>query len=308
MSIKPNRGQGSDQWAWKEDHKGDVRVKGAYRFLMRPRWMLELRGMEIGAKCVWCNSEEESAYHVLAECDGIKSVWETARFDCSSRYDHASFLECLSVAANAWSAEQWCWATVYLYLIWEERNKRKFNNECTNLERMGTRVDRLIDEVQIANRRPTNIVEAPASFKWEKPARSEFKINVDNGVDCNGNGTIGGIARDDEGVVQGVFVEVVYITNDPILLKAMEIRLGVEMARDLGMERITVECDARLVVEMLETTCSNDSVLNSVCREILEVIVQFQYAKVRWIPRLCNSVADYLVKFMKNAPCIVLVS
>ncbi|KAF7821386.1 putative mitochondrial protein [Senna tora] len=129
MCIKPNYGQGRDRWAWKEDHRGGVTVKGVYCFLMAPRWS-----------------------------------------------------------------------------------------------------------------------------EWEKPATSEFKINVDVGVDCSGNGVVGGIARDEDGIVLGVFVEVVNFSNDPILLGAVAIRRGLEVASSLKLDRITVESDAHLVVEMLGTS------------------------------------------------------
>ncbi|KAF7807756.1 reverse transcriptase [Senna tora] len=273
MCIKPNSGQGRDCWAWKEDHKSGVMVKGAYHFLMSPRWhelsvtpdlffifnltfgnfyggfpyyqeALERRGMEIGVKCVWCNSKIENTYHVLAKCEGIKQVWDAARFDFGSRYDHASILEWLSLVASSWSIEQWCWFTICLYLIWEERNGRRFKNECTNLGRLGTRVDRLIDEAQLARIRTTNIVDAPTSFKWEKPAQSEFKLNVDAGIDCNGNGAVGGIVRDEDGMVEGVFVEVVNFTRDPMLLEAVAIKRRLEVARRMGMKRLMVESDA----------------------------------------------------------------
>ncbi|KAF7821593.1 reverse transcriptase [Senna tora] len=251
MCIKPNYGQGRDRWAWKEDHKGGVTVKGVYCFLMAPRW-----------------SE-------LTVTQDLFFPYQTI------------FLEVFMEATTTF----------------KERNKRKFKNECTNLERLGKRVDRLIDEAQLAINRPTNIIDAPVSFKWEKPATSEFKINVDVGVDCNGNGVVGGIVRDEDGIVLGVFVEVVNFTNDPILLGAVAIRCGLEVASSLKLDRITVERDARLVVEMLGTSCRNGSSLNSICREILEVSLHFQHINFRWIPRLCNTVADYLIKHVKISPC-----
>ncbi|KAF7824011.1 ribonuclease H [Senna tora] len=314
MCIKPNRGQGEDRWAWHGEHKRGLTVKGAYRHLIKPRWddttltpdlffhldpsfwklIWRLPMLSRFKVFMW-----RTCLVILPTVDALERRGMEVRFDFSNRFSHASVLEWLGVVAKSWSEEQWCWFTAAAYYIWEARNCIKFKNEAADLSRIGSRVDRMIDEYFLAARRPFQDVQAPVCLRWEKHEMSVYKINVDAGVCSNGVGVVGGLIRDDEGRCHGAFLE----TNSPVLLEAVAIRRGLEVARSIGVNKILVESDARLVIEMLKTPCNQGSLLNSICREILETGAQFQAFNYHWIPRMSNAVADFMINFAKNSPC-----
>ncbi|KAF7815324.1 uncharacterized protein G2W53_029293 [Senna tora] len=103
----------------------------------------------------------------------------------------------------------------------------------------------MIDEYFLAARRPFQDVQAPVCLRWEKPEVSWEGLLI----------------RDDEGRCHGAFLETNSAIKEPVLLElAVAIRRGLEVARSIGVNKILVESDARLVVEMLKTPCNQGSI------------------------------------------------
>ncbi|KAF7833947.1 ribonuclease H [Senna tora] len=230
---------------------------------------LEERGMDIDELCIMCNNAHEDVFHALIDCPELQLMWVNANFDYSSRLYHANILEWLVVEAGGWKDEQMAFLAVAVYHAWERRNKKKFANEIIKVEELWPRVERMMEEIQVAAFTDArNVMELP-KVKWEKPEYPFMKLNVDAAGSKSGGGAMGGLLRNSTGCCDGVFTSCVRFPSDPILLEAMSIKKGLELAKLKNCTHVLVECDSRLVVDMLHTPCDQASSLNAICKDIL---------------------------------------
>ncbi|KAF7822133.1 uncharacterized protein G2W53_027588 [Senna tora] len=214
---------------------------------------LEHRGMSINESCGMCNDAPEDVYHALVDCPEIQMMWVMAKFDYSSRLFHANILEWLVIEAAEWEEEQLATLAVAMYIAWERRNRKKFANEGLKAEDLWPRVERIMDEMQVATFTDDQNKSEPTSFVWEKPEYPYKKLNVDATVCKDGGGSMGGLVRDETGVCLGAFMCSALFPNEPVLLEAMAIKNGLKLARDIGCTHMMVESDAKLAIEMLKT-------------------------------------------------------
>ncbi|KAF7830925.1 ribonuclease H [Senna tora] len=265
--------------------------------------VLERRGVQIDENCVFCNSESESVYHVLFDCDGVQRVWDEASFNFSSRRFHTTLLEWMAVEWSSWSQEQRCFLIMAIYFIWEARNKKKFANETPNLDRIWAKVERSWNEQRIASSGAYRDFIIPCNLRWEKPKAPFVKMNVDAAFKSNGEAAIGGLMRDHNGWVLAAFSGTLPALDDVTMAEALAVKRGVEMAMEVGVKDLQVECDSKLVVEMLNSGCEHMSFLSSLCSSILALCGGFNNVEFIWIPRCCNQSADCLSRFAKVSSC-----
>ncbi|KAF7823302.1 ribonuclease H [Senna tora] len=199
---------------------------------------LEKRGMEIKDKCPWCSAEDETGYHVLIECEEIKHIWEHAPFDFNSRLSHGSILEWMAVEWDRWSREQRSSFVMALYHLWEARNNKKFGKESINLNNIWCKVERSGDEICAAESTTHLIHTSPTSLKWERPREPFIKLNVDVALKENGDGSVGGVFRDHEGMCVGAFSCKVTAMRDVALMEAMGIKKGIKIASEGGISHL----------------------------------------------------------------------
>lgn len=79
-------------------------------------------------------------------------------------------------------------------------------------------------------------------------------------------------------------------------MEAIGIRKGVEVAKAGGITHYEIKSDAKLVVDMLHSSCTYMSRLSSICKGILDLCSQFGDYVVRWDSRSCNSSADCMAR------------
>ncbi|KAF7802284.1 uncharacterized protein G2W53_041395 [Senna tora] len=250
---------------------------------------LERRGMQINEPCVLCGAEPENVFHMFFECQAVRQVWETTRFNFSSWQFHNSILEWMSVEWGGWEREKQCVFIMAVYYIWEARNKKKFANETINLNGMWAKVERQWDEVCVARNGIPLDVDTPSNLLWEKPRAPYLKLNTDAATKSTGEGALGGVIRDSEGLVHGVFMASAPSLNHSTLLEALAIKKGVEVAQQLGVSDLVVESDARLVTDMLNSNCNHASLLSLICLSILDMCIGFNDVQFQWPHRSSAS-------------------
>ncbi|KAF7843907.1 retrotransposon protein, putative, unclassified, expressed [Senna tora] len=294
----------SDRWIWDFNRNGQYTVKMGYRKAMTEYWdhfnlgldvdeealtrfwkrlwklliiskyksflwracrgilptveALEGRGMEINEPCIMCNNAPEDAFHALIDCPELQLMWVHANFDYSSRFYHANILEWLVVEAGEWRDEQIAYLAVAVFHAWERRNKKKFANELIKVEELWPKVERMMEEFQMAT-----FTDDAAGSK-------------------SGGGAMGGLLRDATGGCEGVFMNCVRFPSDAILLEATAIKKGLELAKMRKCTHIQVECDSRIVVDMLHSPCDQVSTLN-VLADFISKKAKAEGLNVVWI-------------------------
>ncbi|KAF7821357.1 putative ribonuclease H protein At1g65750 family [Senna tora] len=273
--IPLTRTRTHDAWAWKDEANGTFSVKSCYKMATKELWEgvdmvpnlfcvlpsgfwksiwhlpLLSRGLEIDENCFLCGSEEEDVYHALVDCSRLKQVWDEARYNFASRFYHSSLIEWMGMEWLKWSEEQRCHFVIALYRIGECRNRRKVSQEASNFNGLWNCVERCWDENVIARALVGNDLKVPSILRWEKPKFPYIKLNVDAAMKENGDGAIGGVLRDWDGLVTGAFISSTPNLDDVVMVGALAVEKGMKVAREAGMKDIIVKCDSRLVVDML---------------------------------------------------------
>ncbi|KAF7821232.1 dynamin-related protein 4C-like [Senna tora] len=128
-------------------------------------------------------------------------------------------------------------ASIALNMIWDERNRKKFTKHRQDMSRLWLRAAAAWDEIVDMT------VMNSEHVSWTKSEPSWTKMNTDART-CSG-GVIGGLVRDSFGACMADFVEPKSFPQDPILLEAMAIFRGMEVACEAGVRILVVETDSK---------------------------------------------------------------
>ena len=134
------------------------------------------------------------------------------------------------------------------------------------------------------------------ALKWNKPNTGWFKLNVDGARNVhNGRIRAGGVIRDYTGVwIEGFFAHIGI--GEVIEAEAWGLLLGLKMAVKLKIERLEVECDSELLVNMINQGANQLHPLKTIINSCIELQNTFIDCRVMHIYREINKVADSLAK------------
>lgn len=143
-------------------------------------------------------------------------------------------------------------------------------------------------------KQPTKTVVPWPKESWQKPEPGWFKVNTDASFDqaeyISGTGVV---IRDHNGrVVAGVarwFAD----TLDVITAEAMAAKEGLELAVELGLERVILEVDCQGLTKFLQSTDPAASSVGGLCFDIIELGKSFVDFRISWTNREANSVAHF---------------
>ncbi|KAF7835634.1 reverse transcriptase [Senna tora] len=138
---------------------------------------LQSRGVMVDDQFIFCNTEEEDAYHTLVSCTQIQPIWRAFRLA-----HHNSLLEWLIIEGGGWSKEQWGMLSIALSMIWDERNRRKFTEQRHDLSRIWLRAAAAWDEFSEVGMEKGSTVISSELVSWAKPEPSWSKLNADAGT------------------------------------------------------------------------------------------------------------------------------
>ncbi|KAF7841958.1 reverse transcriptase [Senna tora] len=225
---------------------------------------------------------------LLPDLQGFR-FWAQSRFDFSSSRWHGSLVEWLDIEGVNWSKEQWGYCSIALYLLWEMRNGKKFASKAANLDKLWCNVTLLWEEITEARSGSKGRRQDEGLGRWVKPPRDVVKLNSDAGLLPSGGGIVGGVLRDNEGHCLGAITEGYGHSSNPMVLEAVAMRSGLELALSLGIEEIIIESDTKLVLEFLD----------SIGTQISPLLLVFSYAKdsnhdSRWVEFLPWFLSDVI--------------
>ncbi|KAF7805283.1 phosphoglycolate phosphatase 1B, chloroplastic-like [Senna tora] len=186
-----------------------------------------------------------------------------------------------------------------LYLLWEWRNLKKFDSIPPRMEQLWCKVTLLWEEMEEVSCNEKG--QEMTLCRWEKPSGAVVKLNADAGTLPSGGGIVGSVLRNSDGQCVGAFTERYGGSSNPMVLEAEAIKRGIEFALSLGIEDITVESDAKLVVDFLCSDGNETSPLLLICNQIKLLCGSFKTSNFTWVPRCCNKVAHFLVCLAKDS-------
>ncbi|KAK9266575.1 hypothetical protein L1049_021625 [Liquidambar formosana] len=264
---------------------------------------LQKKKVNVDERCVLCGVSDESAIHVLKECDFAEQVWMGSQLSLSSQH---------SLASNFWVwMEEICGkvddADLGLFItlawaIWIARNEKIFNG----IQRSSTEVIRWASLFLGEFRAARYISEARSREPrrpgiWRPPIRNIYKLNVDGALSLDKSITgIGVVARDHEGEVVAAMGQNFQGNLEPKHVEALAFQCALHFARDIGLRKIIVEGDNLEVVQGILNVVEDCSSLGLIFEDIREDSGHFSSISFKHIYREGNAVAHCLAKHACN--------
>ncbi|PRQ26177.1 putative RNA-directed DNA polymerase [Rosa chinensis] len=141
-----------------------------------------------------------------------------------------------------------------------------------------------------------NVVNEQASvaLKWLKPANGWVKLNVDGArSNLHGNIGAGGVIRDQFGNwINGFLAH--FGHGEVLEAEAWGMRLGLKLAADIGMDKVVVECDSKVLVNLVNNGVDELCPLKTVIDYCLHLQAGFSECIISHVFREVNTVADAL--------------
>jgi ribonuclease HI len=123
------------------------------------------------------------------------------------------------------------------------------------------------------------------------------KINADGAFNRDsGHGGGGVVLRDHHGVFLAGACRFPPYVIDPEQAELLACRRGLEVAKELGLEKVLLETDCAAVVSKLHCRERDQSLHGPLVEDVKLMLQDFAEAEVRHARRVCNGVAHCLAK------------
>ena len=136
--------------------------------------------------------------------------------------------------------------------------------------------------------------------RWFKPPAGWFKLNLD-GASCGNLGKAGGggILRDCNGLwIKGYARSIGFATT--IIAEFWALRDGLKLALNEGIQRLIVELDANVVVDLIKTNAATNKPYAPLLYDCRYLLTRLTQAQVVHVYREGNCYADALAKWGSN--------
>jgi len=255
---------------------------------------LKRRHVARESHCEVCGSRDETLLHVFFDCPLAKRFWKEVKKETGMPVPSIQSCTWARDVLHMRSGRIATTETIICgaWALWTGRNAR--GHGCKSWEPGATArfISKLLEDLASLKRAPVVRPRAPKT-KWEKPSPGWFKINTDAGFDqVTNTGSAGVVIRDQDGLVAGGSARWFEDVPDVLTAEAMAAREGLELAVELGLDRVMLEVDCQELSKLLLSQHASTSHIGGLCFDILELGKVFSEFKIRWIQRDANSVAN----------------
>lgn len=198
------------KWIWKMKVLPKIQsfVWMCYHNSIATRDCLAKRGVQVNPTCPRCFQADESIIHMLWDCPFSTACWQNLgpqfldpRFFSQ---DFQSWLEdnCRKRSFSITSTVPWNTLFAFgIWSIWLHNNKVVFQNCAPTTPIQYEITHRAVEFFHCAQNVPFKNPRLERLVRWERPYRSQFKLNTDGSAIGNpGTAGGGGILRDDQGI------------------------------------------------------------------------------------------------------------
>ncbi|KAL6202734.1 hypothetical protein ACLB2K_026439 [Fragaria x ananassa] len=255
------------------------------------------------ASCPICHSSDETLLHLFRDCPRAANIWRAfpmpSSISSSFSLDWTSWinaqLHCHSVVTDGF---KWCNLFVFVcWYIWKWRNKQVFDSNFV----MPTCFANIVWKYAIDWRKAQNKSNSAPLYNfsmlsWQKPSAGSFKLNIDGTrVSFSGKIGAGGVIRDHCGTWIGGF-QVNLGVGDVIQAEAWGLLYGLKLALQLKIDRLEVETDSAVLVNLFHSSNLALHPLGSLIDGCRNIMAKLQMARICHIFRESNMLADALAK------------
>ncbi|KAK8557899.1 hypothetical protein V6N13_008699 [Hibiscus sabdariffa] len=153
----------------------------------------------------------------------------------------------------------------------------------------------LLDEAQQSNEDIVNQVNCARDGRWSKPEQGQIKVNVDGAWNVlTRTAAIGIIARDHNGLMIDGSARMLSGAHNAETVEASAFEVGVNMALEIGWDRVILEGDALSIVNRLRAQELDNSVASSYLGEARAALHTHPGFIVQHVMREANQAAHGL--------------
>ena len=257
--------------------------------------------MKIIDKCVVCGATGEDGGHLFFKYKMAKKIWRHLSLESVRKnLADAALVRIAVLRILELEEEQKLLVITALWFIWQERNIIREEGRRRPVELIARYAKTYIHEHRLeAEReqiRASRLVRR--GERWQKPPVEFLKLNCDACFkSCSSSGSWGFLIRDSDG-------DVVITGRGKVdqLLNAFQGELiaclqGIQTAIELGIGKLIVETDAKMVVQALSSNAFDDSAVGVLVAEIKSLASSnFISFKCVFRVRECNRAANELAK------------
>ncbi|XP_074313873.1 uncharacterized protein LOC141649070 [Silene latifolia] len=208
-----------------------------------------------GTGCCFCLNEEDTGVHAIFTCPWTDVYW-----------DNGGFKDMLLAAPKTSCAELYHWMLEKLndesrmrflalsWSIWTCINMRLFDDEDPNPELVIVGFQKMV----LDYREYMEVVEVRAEqdglvggSSWSPPLSGVVKINTNAAVFNSGEIGLGVVGRDVDGSVVVVGAKHIKAVWDTEMAEAQAVVFGMEVAHQVGVEKIAVESDSLTMINAI---------------------------------------------------------
>ena len=154
--------------------------------------------------------------------------------------------------------------------------------------------------------RSTPLHSAHRATKWVKPDAGMVKINSDANLQINGAWGLGGIIRDNEGLVMAAGTWLVHGHDHALEAEAFAMLTTMKFTAECGFRSVMFEGDNERLIRMVKEGLIQDRFYPGLMvQEILKTKLAFDKYLFSFIPRTGNKVAHHLAQLAHSDPNMI---
>ena len=244
-------------WRLPTPHKVRHFLWRACRDILPTKSNLKRRKVLTEDLCEACSLESETSGHLFWSCPRAKTVWRYAGF-----FDSVSALHFDSFMDLAWRLimVDRCDDTIAALMgtiawrLWGNRNEVRNGGKRLSEMELCRDASMWLLEFQDATVSASPWLSDPVlQQSWLPPSDQLYKVNVDGAVfKARNESGVGAIVRDANGLVVAALSKKIHAPLGPLEVEAKAFELGLEFAKDVGLQEFIVEGDSLNVVRALQ--------------------------------------------------------
>ncbi|XP_059431505.1 uncharacterized protein LOC132165008 [Corylus avellana] len=204
--------------------------------------------------CPVCGLEVETGFHILWQCASAMDVWAMGhKIFQKSYFAGPEFLQVVTSLFESCSQEVLCQFVGLARRIWLRRNELVHGGLFSHPKLLMEKTELAIQEFNLAQARGEQSMPLsvePAGVRWSAPLQGWVKANWDAALDRkSGWMGLGVVIRDSQGNMVAARCEVQKGSLVPAAAEAQAFLLAVQLCRELGLEHVHFEGDAKAVID-----------------------------------------------------------
>ncbi|KAL6522139.1 hypothetical protein OROMI_032016 [Orobanche minor] len=287
------------KWAWKLNVSPKVQlfVWRVLKGILPTNVNLIIKFVNVEPGCVGCGGDYETTEHALMECPCVADCWSSLHFVVPVLNDQERMDEWLLRGMTGWSVEETESVVTLMWAIWYMRNQKVFQRSTPSSEKITSVALRHLYDYRAATKKSPVQLHVQRDDRWCPPEGGTFKLNADASCQLGIGTGVGGLVRDEYGVVEWIFAQKLMECLPIEVAEANAILIGVRCAVDKGVRRVVIETDSQIVYYALMRDGEDLSHFGGLIFDIKSACAAFVFVSFNWVRRSGNHVAHCLSRF-----------